>query len=91
MIWGLLAIELVVLLVHGPRAWRRRFWNMLIALDQLGNAWLGGDPDETISSRASKRLHKTGWRLLGRFLDTIDPGHMKRAREDDEGGDAAWK
>lgn len=67
----------------------RWIWNVLIALDQLANAILLGDPDETISSRAAKRPHVWVWRQLGRFLDFIDPGHMDRAREKDEGDDAA--
>lgn len=31
-----------------------RLWNILIGLDQLGNAIDGGSPDETISSRAGR-------------------------------------
>ncbi|WP_302621011.1 hypothetical protein [Cupriavidus taiwanensis] len=31
---------------------KRYFWNVLIAIDQFGNALGAGDPDETISSRA---------------------------------------
>ena len=30
------------------------FLNVLIGVDQLGNTILGGDPDETISSRLGK-------------------------------------
>lgn len=30
----------------------RYLWRILLALDQLGNALLNGDEDETISSRA---------------------------------------
>lgn len=70
---------------------RRYIWNVLIALDQLLNAILGGDPDETVSSRAAKNLHLWHWDVLARFLEWIDPGHMKRALEPDEGADAAWK
>lgn len=69
---------------------KRYFWNVLIAIDQLGNALTGGDPDETISSRAAKRTHVLGWRVLGNFLEAIDPGHLERAREDDEGDDATF-
>ena len=63
----------------------RYVWNLLIAVDQLGNAILAGDPDETISSRAAKRSHVWGWRQLGRFLEWIDPGHLEDALEPDEG------
>ena len=65
--------------------------NILIAIDQLANAVLAGDPDETISSRAAKRLHIRGWAALASVLERIDPGHMARSIEADEGGDAAWR
>lgn len=45
--------------------------NVLIALDQLGNALLGGAPDESISARAY-RSEQAG-KLLGRvFRPGID-------------------
>lgn len=69
---------------------RRYLWNILIAIDQLGNAFLAGDPDETISSRAAKRCHLWGWSHLGRILEWLDPGHLKRAIEPDEGGDGLF-
>ena len=73
------------------------FYNILIGLDQLGNAVLGGDPDETISSRIGKIKRDGGgkipwWRVLTRMadwgLDKIDPGHSIDAIEEDEGKDA---
>lgn len=70
---------------------RRYVWNLLIAIDQLANAILAGDPDETISSRAAKRQHRRVWRVLGRFLEWVDPGHLAKAREPDEGGRAAYQ
>ncbi|MEL6509050.1 MAG: hypothetical protein AAFQ32_04620 [Pseudomonadota bacterium] len=66
------------------------FWNVLIALDQLLNALLGGDPDETVSSRAAKHSHKKHWHYLGLFLEFVDPGHMKRSLEADEGRRALY-
>lgn len=66
----------------------RYVWNILVSLDQLGNVLLGGDPDETISSRAAKRQHLFVYRWLAWLLEWIDPGHMERHREDDEGNDA---
>lgn len=69
------------------RAW---FWNMLIAIDQLANTATGGDPDETISSRVAKRAHRRGWKILARIIEAIDPGHLARTREDDEGGNASF-
>lgn len=69
---------------------RKYVWNILTALSQLGNAFLGGDPDETISGRAGKMAHRSGWGALAALLNWIDPGHTDRAREDDEGDDAAF-
>ena len=73
------------------------FYNILIGIDQLGNAIIGGDPDETISSRIGKIKRKGGgkiprWRIITRLadyaLDKIDPGHSTDAIEEDEGDDA---
>ncbi|MDR3474492.1 MAG: hypothetical protein P4M09_22815 [Devosia sp.] len=62
--------------------------NVLIALDQLLNALTGGDPDETISSRCAKRRTQPGWNILAAILEWIDPGHLDRVLEPDEGRDA---
>lgn len=70
---------------------KKYLWNILISLDQFGNALLGGDPDETISSRCAKYQHVWAWRQLGRFLEWIDPGHLAWSLEPDEGKDATWK
>ena len=68
---------------------KKYFWNILIALDQLGNTLLGGDPDETISSRAGKRQRKGKLAyVLCRLLHWIDRDHCKKAIEPDEGKDA---
>lgn len=67
---------------------RAYIWNLFVALDQLANAILMGDPDETISSRAAKRQHKRGWRWLGWVLEKIDKGHLAKTIEPDEGKDA---
>ena len=49
--------------------------NVLIAIDQLVNAILGGDPDETISSRVAKhRGHGDFGDYASQALDAIDPG-----------------
>lgn len=69
---------------------RRYLVNLFIAIDQLGNTILGGDPDETISSRAAKKADRRGWKVLARILEFVDPGHLARAREDDEGGNNAF-
>jgi hypothetical protein len=62
-------------------------WNLLVGVDQLANAMAGGDPDETISSRAAKAARK-GHRwgcVLCRVLDWLDPGHCDNNIELDEG------
>lgn len=79
-----------VILPKGSRLQRYCF-NTLIAYDQLGNVMVGGDPDETLSSRAAKNQHVWVWRQLGYVLEWIDPGHLKNALEPDEGKDAAWR
>lgn len=63
-------------------------WNILISIDQLGNTITGGDPDETISSRAGKRQQDQWWaRALCWLLNKLDTGHCEDAIEKDEGDD----
>ena len=60
---------------------KRYIWNFLISLDQFFNTLLGGDPDETISSRAARaREHgsKVG-RIACSILDWLDPDHCKKS------------
>jgi len=60
--------------------------NILVAIDQLANAMLGGDPDETLSSRLGKnraRCPLCYW--ICRALHLIDPGHCDKSIEQDEG------
>ena len=65
------------------RVW---FLNMAIAIDQLANAVLRGDPDETLSSRAY-RMHMKGQPYRGGLANVIDavffwqrvPRHCERA------------
>lgn len=58
--------------------------NLLIALDQLANAVLAGDPDETLSSRAW-RAEQSGQRYWGWTRRAIDAlffwqrGHCRTA------------
>ena len=63
------------------------FWNVLIAVDQLANALLGGHPDETISSRAAKaqRSGKLWGCVLCKVLHWIDRDHCEKSIELDEG------
>lgn len=68
---------------------RRWIRNVLIAVDQLLNAMLGGDPDETISSRCGKRAATC--RICGALcyvLDRLDVRHCARSIEPDEGKEA---
>jgi hypothetical protein len=37
---------------------RKYFWNILVSIDQFVNTLLGGNPDETVSSRMGKHLAK---------------------------------
>ena len=63
-------------------------WNILISIDQVANTILGGDPDETISSRAGKRQHEQTWaKWLCWILHKIDKDHCPNSIEEDEGSD----
>lgn len=74
-------------------------WRVLIALDQLGNALVGGNPDETISSRWGRYVRdarKEGappapWyaRWGCACLDFIEPDHCRSSIEYDAEGKPA--
>jgi hypothetical protein len=68
-------------------------FRVLIALDQLANALIGGDPDETISSRAAKGAARgvVGWCLLCRLLHLVDRDHCAKSLEPDEGDRDWWR
>lgn len=71
---------------------KRYIWNILIAIDQLLNALLGGDPDETLSSRLGKYQHRCViCRWICKLLDLIDYRHCQDAIEKDEGKDEVIK
>lgn len=73
-------------------------WNVLIAIDQLGNAIAGGNPDITISARVGYFANKSQqrrFRFYWKFLETIidftfypidGPNHCLKALEKDEEG-----
>lgn len=65
------------------------FMRVALAFDQLVNALLGGDEDETISSRLGKasleRALNPVTAALVEILDFIDPNHVIDAIEHDEG------
>ncbi len=60
--------------------------NILIGIDQLVNAFLFGDPDETLSSRAYKFAAYHGVKWPARFIDKLfGKGHCAQSEEKDEG------
>lgn len=67
------------------------FRRLLVSLDQFGNTLAGGDPDETISSRAAKARNKgkTWGCVLCRVIDWFDTGHCDKNIETDEGDASA--
>jgi len=70
----------------------RYLLNLAISIDQLANTVLGGDPDETLSSRLGKarpRCRPCYWVCRG--LHLIDPGHCDRTREPHQGDRAIWR
>lgn len=75
---------------------KRWVMNVLLSIDQLGNSLLGGDPDETISSRIGRiKLKWDGeipWtrpvaRITDWCLDRIDKNHSLDAIEQHRGDD----
>lgn len=71
---------------------KRYITNVLIGIDQLANSILGGDPDETISSRMGKALKRCGLcRFVCRLIHPIDKNHCKKSIERDEGDRGLWK
>lgn len=80
------------------RMLKKYFWNLLIAVDQLFNTILLGDPDETISSRLGKwlELPKEKWRykvakVICKGLRRLDSRHCRKSIEEDEGERAVIK
>lgn len=69
---------------------KRYLLNVLIAIDQFFNALIGGDPDETISSRFGKRPDCWFCRAICRFLSNIHYRHCVLVREDDEGSNGVF-
>lgn len=62
------------------------FLRILISIDQLANTILGGNEDETISSRAAKakRAGKKWGCVLCKLLDKVDKNHCEKSIEMDE-------
>ena len=51
---------------------QRRFFNILIAIDQLANAVIGGMPDETISARCWRKERRWAIWLIDRIFRERD-------------------
>ena len=72
---------------------KRYILNWLLWLDQGANCLLGGDPQETLSSRIGKVAadgHK--WAVLVcKVLDWLDPGHCQRSVDQYDGWRAIWR
>ena len=90
---GLTGIQLHKLVFGLLRKTGKWIFNLLVSLDQLGNSLLGGDPDETVSSRSAKaQVRGALWgRAMCRTLDVFDKGHCARSIEADEGRNASFK
>ena len=82
---------------------KKYIFNLLISIDQLANTILGGDPDETLSSRMGKMVVR--WRVgstksqlryklavaICWLLNKIDPDHCNKSIEHNEGDDDIWQ
>lgn len=66
------------------------FWNILIAIDQLANTILLGDPQETISSRADKAaVEGKRWGcVLCKLLNVVQKNHCPLSLEANVGSNA---
>jgi hypothetical protein len=66
--------------------------NLLIGVDQLINAFLGGDVDETLSSRLGKAMQQCKMcRFVCIILNIFDKNHCQKSIESDEGSGDLWK
>lgn len=69
-------------------------FNILVSIDQLVNTLIGGDLDESLSSRMGKRINSGncfGCYIICRILHFIDPDHCRKSIEEDEGSDGVIK
>jgi len=76
--------------LYCPRPGETWLINVAVALDEFGNALTGGDPGETISSRADKaRLAGRRWGcILCRILNWFQANHCGLSLEVNEGAKA---
>lgn len=64
------------------------FWNILIALDQLANTLLLGDPDETMSSRMGKSISENKCimcKFICKVLNFFESDHCVKSIEPNVG------
>ncbi|MBP0725523.1 hypothetical protein J5Y03_10020 [Bacillus sp. RG28] len=67
---------------------KRYIWNILISIDQFFNTVLGGNPDETMSSRMGKHLAKHDCpfcNIICKFLNLFEKDHCVKSIEKDRG------
>jgi len=67
--------------------------NWFILLDLAGNTALGGDPQETISSRLGKAASRGNYiaYYVCRCLSWFDEAHCRGAKDPHEGNRAIWR
>lgn len=67
--------------------------NFLLLLDEAGNTLTGGDPGETISSRAGKAMQEgRAWGcILCKFLNWFQKDHCLKSINPDDGSRAVVK
>jgi hypothetical protein len=73
---------------------KKYIWNILIAIDQFFNAVLGGDSDETISSRMGKHVAKRDCpfcNFVCKALNLFQKDHCVKSIEVDEGKNSTFK
>lgn len=74
-------------------------YNLAVALDQLGNTLLAGDPDETISKRAGRAraarpgnviIIATCWFIDGLFILIGETRHIERVMSGETKAKELW-
>lgn len=84
----LAALLFTLSLVYSDENVLKFYRNVLLAIDQTFNAMLGGDCDESISSRTAKAKDTQLWaKYLSKFLDLFEKDHCDKSIEEDEGKD----
>lgn len=64
---------------------KQYLWNIIVAYDHLANAFFGGDPHETLSSRLWRNRDKRGIRIAIAIVDGIfGNGHCQKSLEQED-------